>query len=72
MENYQCVKGKSYYYFDIALINDLEEIENLCDRVAILSKGKLLTVGTIDEVKSSVNANTFEDAFIKVVESANE
>jgi ABC-2 type transport system ATP-binding protein len=50
----------------------LEEIENLCDRVAILSKGKLLTVGSIDEVKSNANANTFEDAFIKVVESANE
>ena len=50
----------------------LEEIENLCDRVAILSKGKLLTVGTIEEVKNGANANTFEDAFIKVVESANE
>lgn len=50
----------------------LEEIENLCDRVAILSKGKLLTIGTIEEVKNGANANTFEDAFIKVVESANE
>lgn len=50
----------------------LEEIENLCDRIAILSKGKLLTVGTVDEIKQSVNATTFEDAFIKVVECANE
>lgn len=50
----------------------LEEIESLCDRVAILSKGKLLTVGSIDEVKNWANASTFEDAFIKVVESANE
>ena len=29
----------------------LEEIEQLCDRVAILSKGKLLQVGTIKEIK---------------------
>lgn len=50
----------------------LEEIEVLCDRVAILSKGKLLQVGTIDEIKKISNANSFEDAFIKVVEGANE
>lgn len=50
----------------------LEEIEALCDRVAILSKGKLLQVGTIDEIKKISNANSFEDAFIKVVEGANE
>ena len=50
----------------------LEEIENLCDRIAILSKGKLLTVGTVDEIMQSANATTFEDAFIKVVECENE
>ena len=50
----------------------LEEIENLCDKVAVLSKGKLLTVGTIDQIKQNTNAQTFEDAFVKLVESANE
>lgn len=50
----------------------LEEIENLCDRVAILSKGKLLSVGSINELKTQANAQTFEDAFIKIVEGANE
>ena len=50
----------------------LEEIENLCDRVAILSKGELLKVGTITEIKESANADTFEQAFISVVEGANE
>lgn len=50
----------------------LEEIENLCDRVAILSKGKLLLTGTVDELKQKTNSNNFEDAFIKIVEGNNE
>ena len=49
----------------------LEEIEQLCDRVAILSKGKLLNMGTIDEVKMATNTTNFEDAFIKLVEANN-
>lgn len=50
----------------------LEEIENLCDRVAILSKGKLLQIGTIEEIKQITNSENFEDAFIKLVEAENE
>lgn len=50
----------------------LEEIENLCDRVAILSNGKLLKTGTTEELKRITNAQNFEDAFIKLVEAKNE
>jgi len=50
----------------------LEEIENLCDRVAILSNGKLLRTGTIDELKQIANTQNFEDAFMKLVELENE
>ena len=50
----------------------LEEIENLCDRVAILSKGKLLNTGTIEQLKQLTNSDNFEDAFIKLVENKNE
>ena len=49
----------------------LEEIEHLCDRVAILSKGELLQVGTIEQIKRQTESNTFEDAFIKLVEKSN-
>ncbi len=45
----------------------LEEIEELCDRVSILSKGNLLIEGTIDEIKSRANEESFEEAFIKIV-----
>ncbi len=50
----------------------LEEIETLCDRVAILSKGKLLKTGTIEEIKQITNTQNFENAFIKLVEANNE
>lgn len=50
----------------------LEEIEHLCDRVAILSKGKLLKVGTVEYIKKITQSNNFEDAFIKLVEAKNE
>jgi ABC-2 type transport system ATP-binding protein len=45
----------------------LEEIEALCDRVAILSKGELLSIGTVDVIKESVHEYSFEEAFIKFV-----
>ena len=50
----------------------LEEIENLCNRVAILSNGKLLKTGTIEEIKQTTKTKNFEDAFIKLVEAKNE
>ena len=50
----------------------LEEIERLCDRVAILAKGKILKVGTIAELKKITKKATFEDAFIELVEKENE
>ena len=46
----------------------LEEIEHLCDEVAILSKGKVLETGTIEEIMMRNECNTFEDAFVKAVE----
>ncbi|MBQ9782811.1 MAG: ABC transporter ATP-binding protein [Clostridia bacterium] len=50
----------------------LEEIDALCDRVAILQKGNLLTLGTIESIKQLTKTKTLEDAFIKVVENINE
>ena len=45
----------------------LEEIEALCDRVAILSKGNLLIEGTIKEIKEKTNESSFEEAFVKII-----
>ena len=50
----------------------LEEVENLCDRVAILSCGKVLQIGTVEQIKQITNTFNLEDAFIKLVEAKNE
>ncbi len=50
----------------------LEEIEHLCDKVAILSNGKIMRVGTIEEIKQVTNKDSFEEAFIKLLEDENE
>ena len=44
----------------------LEEIEALCDRVAIMKSGKLLAIGTVSEIKKIANKDSFEDAFIEI------
>lgn len=45
----------------------LEEIEHLCDRVAIMSAGHVLTVGTVEEIRARAGCETFEDAFVRIV-----
>lgn len=45
----------------------LEEIEALCDRVAIMSKGEVLAEGKIEEIKQKTGEERFEDAFVKIV-----
>ena len=49
----------------------LEEIESLCDRVAIMAKGNLLIEGTIDEIKEKTNETSFEEAFVKIAGGMN-
>lgn len=46
----------------------LEEAESLSDRIGIMVKGNLIAEGTAEGLKQSVNANTFEDAFVKIAE----
>lgn len=45
----------------------MEEAEQLSDRIGIMKDGKLLLVGTADEIKQKAQTDRFEDAFVKVV-----
>jgi ABC-2 type transport system ATP-binding protein len=45
----------------------MEEAEALSDRIGIMSRGKLLTVGTAEELKNQAGASDFEGAFVKIV-----
>lgn len=44
----------------------LEEAEALSDRIAVMKKGELQAVGTVEELLSTTNSDNFEDAFIKL------
>jgi len=43
----------------------LEVVERLCDRVAIINSGRLVTEGSMDELRGA--AETLEDAFVRAV-----
>jgi len=43
----------------------LEVVERLCDRVAIINQGRIVTSGTLDELRSG--GESLEDAFVRVV-----
>lgn len=45
----------------------MEEAESLSDRIGIMTDGRLLTVGTAEELIKNSGADKFEDAFIKIV-----
>lgn len=48
----------------------MEEAESLSDRVGIMKDGKLLALGTPDELKEKAGTEKFEDAFVKIVKEA--
>ena len=45
----------------------MEEAEALSDRIGIMAEGRLLAVGTPEELKQRANADDFESAFIAIV-----
>ena len=45
----------------------MEEAEALSDRIGIMKNGKLLAVGTVEELNAKANTNDFESAFVSIV-----
>ena len=45
----------------------MEEAEELSDRVGIMKDGKLLFIGTPEEIKAATGTDKFEDAFVKII-----
>ncbi len=49
----------------------LEIAERMCDRIGIINKGKLIAVGTLDELRKSGNGETsLEDIFLELTGGA--
>ncbi len=46
----------------------MEEAESLSDRVAIMKRGKIVALGTPEQLKNQANVSDFEEAFLKLTE----
>lgn len=46
----------------------LEVAEKICDRVAIMSEGRVMSVGSVDELRDLLESPSLEDVFFKVTE----
>tara|TARA_B100000686_G_scaffold276977_1_gene296266 strand:+ start:249 stop:965 length:717 start_codon:yes stop_codon:yes gene_type:complete len=45
----------------------IEMAETLCNRIGIIDQGKLMTVGTVNEIQTSTGVRNLEDAFIRLI-----
>lgn len=45
----------------------MEEAEVLSDRIGIMKNGRILKVGTVEELNETANTNNFEAAFVSIV-----
>ena len=45
----------------------MEEAEELSDRIGIMKSGRLLAVGTAEELKAKAGTQSFETAFVSIV-----
>lgn len=57
--NNKCILYSTHY---------MEEAENICDRVILLNKGKIIMIGTPLEIKEKTHTSNLRDAFFALVE----
>jgi sodium transport system ATP-binding protein len=48
----------------------MSEVEKLCDRIAIVHRGKLLSLGTLAELRDATGKHYLEDVFVQLVTEA--
>ena len=63
-ETIQALKGNVTI---ILTTHYMEEAEALSDRIGIMKEGRLLAIGTADELMKRTGAGRFEDAFVAIV-----
>lgn len=60
----RALKGKTTI---VLTTHYMEEAETLSDRIGIMKDGKLIALGTADELKKAAGTEKFEDAFVTLV-----
>lgn len=66
-ETIRALKGKITI---VLTTHYMEEAEALSDRIGIMKRGRLIALGTAEELKQLAQAEKFEDAFIRLVKGA--
>lgn len=59
-----CDRGNSVFFST----HVLEVAEKLCDRIGIINKGRLIAIGTMDELRKGDNAESLEKIFLELTE----
>lgn len=59
-----CDKGNTVFFST----HILEVAEKLCDRIGIINKGKLVAIGTLDELRHGDNKDSLENIFLELTE----
>lgn len=54
----------------ILISHAMDEVERLCDRVAVIDAGRIIAQGSPEELKAQVSAATLEDAFVQLTGKA--
>ena len=62
-KNNKCIIYSTHY---------MEEAENICDKIIMINKGKIIATGTPKEIKKETKTNNLRDAFFKIVGENNE
>ena len=57
-ENNKCIIYSTHY---------MEEAENICDRVVLIDKGKIIAIGTPREIEEKTNTTNIRDAFFQLI-----
>lgn len=45
----------------------MEEAENICDKIVMINKGKVITIGTPDEIKKKTKTTNLRDSFFVLI-----
>ena len=62
-DNNKCILYSTHY---------MEEAENICDRIIMINKGKIIAIGTPKEIKKQTKTTNLRDSFFSLIGGSNE
>ena len=50
----------------------MEEAENICDKIVMINKGKVIAIGTPEEIRKKTKTTNLRDSFFVLIGGQNE